>query len=64
MSDRLRMQERQLELISESIERIKGMGTAMEKEVKEQNELASDITKILNTSQTRTETATSRVQRL
>lgn len=64
IDDRLKMQEKQLDLITESMGRLKEMGMEMEKEVKEQNEIAQDISATLQTQQCRTAAATGRVKQL
>ena len=48
-------------MIAESIERLKGMGEEMGKEVQEQNELAVELSQLVSNEQSRTDAATKRV---
>lgn len=63
-SDRLLVQEKQLELIAESIQRLKSMGKEMGKEVEEQNELAVELTTLVSNEHARTDSAVKRANRL
>jgi hemoglobin-like flavoprotein len=63
-SDRVLVQEKQLDMISESVGRLKELGLCMEKEVKEQNQIAAEVAKLVDIEQGRTSAATTRAQRL
>lgn len=63
-TERLCFQDRQLELLSESIGRLKALGTEMDREARQQIDLADDISKLTGDSQARTESAARQASQL
>lgn len=60
--DKMMVQDKQLELIGESVGRLKELGKEMEKEIGEQHDLAKDISNLVDNSNNRTQKTMSRVQ--
>lgn len=62
--DKLMVQDKQLELIGESVGRLKELGLEMEKELAQQKELTDDISKRIDNSTTSTQSTINRVKKL